>query len=474
MVFKRIGVFPKEEYEKRRWLFQNLEYVFPVRFEIRGEGEWPGLDAGIFLQGMTSLVSEAARQGLFCYVAESGESTRGEGRPREVRFTGSETLDSRLRNKVLMEWRTPGFPPLPLEAGDAVRAEVEGRPVWAARREGPLRMDLVPFAPREIAEGEGLRDQITEGEFIALLPLVHFLREVAGKDGWRNPPLRGSIILDDPNLHWSSYGFARFAELARHAEEHNHHVSMAMIPLDGWFAHPGARRVFREQSARISLIMHGNNHTYEEFMMPMPGGVCTAYIAQALRRVETFEKRWRVPVGRVMVPPHGRSSQEMLRAMLAAGVEAMISDVPHPWRPVDSRNPPEMPTARWEPAEMVVGGFPIIPRFCMLSFPYDEIILRGYLDLPLIFAGHQWDLAWGLDILTERADQTNSLGPVRWMSPADIARTNYATRRNGCTLQIKLYSRRVRVPIPDGVNAIEVTTPLVHGEPVDELIFCGE
>ena len=243
------------------------------------------------------------------------------------------------------------------------------------------------------------------------------------------------------------YGFARFAN-ARHAEEHNHHVSMAMIPLDGWFAHPGARRVFREQSARISLIMHGNNHTYEEFMMPMPGGVCTAYIAQALRRVETFEKRWRVPVGRVMVPPHGRSSQEMLRAMLAAGVEAMISDVPHPWRPVDSRNPPEMPSARWEPAEMVVGGFPIIPRFCMLSFPYDEIILRGYLDLPLIFAGHQWDHA-GLDILMT-GGQTNSLGPV-----ANRRRTSRGPtmpRAATAALQIKLYSRRVRVPIPDGVT----------------------
>ncbi|MFB3787160.1 MAG: hypothetical protein ACE15F_12415 [bacterium] len=474
MTVKCVGVFPQEEFDKRRTFFQILELVFPLRFEGRGEGEWPGLDAGIFLQGMSGMVSEAARQGLFCYVAISAESGPGKGRPREVRFTASESLDSRLRNKVLTEKKALEFPPLPVESGDAVRAEVEGRPVWIARRNGALRMDLVPHAPREIAEGEGLRDQIAEGEFIALLPLVHFLREVAGEECWRNPPLRGSIILDDPNLHWSSYGFARYAELARHAEEHHYHISMAMIPFDGWFAHRGARRVFREQAARISLIMHGNNHTYEEFMQPMPREACDSYIAQALRRVETFERRWGVPVGRVMVAPHGRSSLEMLRAMLTAGIEAMISDVPHPWRPMDSRNPPEMPTARWEPAEMVVGGFPIIPRFCMLSYPYDEIILRGFLDLPLIFAGHQWDLAWGLDILTERAEQTNSLGPVRWMSPAEIARTNYATRRRGGTLQIKLYSRRVRVSIPEGVNAIEVTTPPVHGESVDELLFCGE
>ena len=103
MVFKRIGVFPKEEYEKRRLLFQNLEYVFPVRFEIRGDGEWPGLDAG-FSPGMTSLFQPPG--GIFCYVAKVEKAPAGKGGAR-VRFTGSETLDSRLRNKVLMNGTLP-------------------------------------------------------------------------------------------------------------------------------------------------------------------------------------------------------------------------------------------------------------------------------------------------------------------------------------------------------------------------------
>lgn len=474
MAVKMVGVFSPEEYESRESLFGNLEKVFPVKFESRSLGMWSGLDGGIWFSDQPAIAQEAARQGLFCYVIARGGTNSENGRSREIRFTASEGLDSRLRNQVLSERKSQEFPPLPVEEGDTVRATVEGRPVWTARRKGPVRMDFVTHAPRNPAEGECLRDQLTESEFMSLLPLVHYLRELAGEEAWQYPPLRGSIILDDPNLHWSSYGFARYAELARHAEAHDYHISMAMIPFDGWFAHPGACRLFRERADRISLIMHGNNHTYEEFMQPMSADVCDAYIHQALRRIEKFESRTGVRVGRVMVAPHGRSSQEMLRAMLSAGVEAMISDSPHPWRPIDSRNPPEMPTARWEPAEMVVGGFPIIPRFCLLSYPNEEIVLRGFLNLPLIFAGHQWDLAWGLDILEERAGQVNALGSVQWMSPADIARTNYATRRRGSTLQIKLYSRRVRVTIPEDVNTIEVTTPRVHGEPVDELIFCGE
>lgn len=473
MADKKIGVFPPEDYESRESLFDTLEKVFPVKFESRSSGMWSGLDGGIWFSDQPVPVQEAARQGLFCYVIAGGTHPET-GRSHEIHFTASEGLDSRLRNQVLTERKSREFPPLPMEEGDAVRATVEGRPVWTARRKGAIRLDFVTHAPRNPAEGECLRDQITENEFMALLPLVHYLRELAGEGAWQYPPLRGSVILDDPNLHWRSYGFVQYADLVRHAEAHDYHISMAMIPFDGWFAHPGACRLFREHADRISLIMHGNNHTYEEFMQPMPANVCEAYIHQALSRIEKFESRTGVGVGRVMVAPHGRSSQEMLRAMLGSGIEAMISDSPHPWRPVDSRNPPEMPTARWEPAEMVVGGFPIIPRFCLLSYPNEEIVLRGFLNLPLIFAGHQWDLAWGLDILEERAGQVNALGSVRWMSPADIARTNYAFRRRGDTLQIRLFSRRARVMIPEGIQTIEVMTPRVHGQTQDEMIGCGD
>ena len=54
--------------------------------------------------------------------------------------------------------------------------------------------------------------------------------------------LAAAFLVDDPNLHWTSYGHLSYPEIVRHANEHDYHVAMAMVPIDTGAAHPAAAR----------------------------------------------------------------------------------------------------------------------------------------------------------------------------------------------------------------------------------------
>src|SRR5208283_5127567 len=104
--------------------------------------------------------------------------------------------------------------------------------------------------------------------FLEMLPLLQWLREICAGASPVGPPLRACFIFDDPNLHWPRYGFVDYRQLAAQAEKENYHVSFATIPVDAWFTHSGTAGIFREHRSRLSLLIHGNNHTKRELARP--------------------------------------------------------------------------------------------------------------------------------------------------------------------------------------------------------------
>ncbi len=139
---------------------------------------------------------------------------------------------------------------------------------------------------------------------------------------WQDAPTRASFIIDDPNLHWPSYGHVRFPELALDAAENGYHVAFGTIPLDAWLVHPGVARLFRENRHVLSLLVHGNDHLREELNRPRSDREALALLAQALQRVTALERRAGVGVSRVMVAPHGLCGEQMMRAMLLTASRA--------------------------------------------------------------------------------------------------------------------------------------------------------
>jgi hypothetical protein len=369
-----------------------------------------------------------------------------------------------LRGQSISESVRAAEPPL-----DPVRdvgsrfalASVAGEPVWWRFGEEAAAQGASSYPLAELREGEALRDHLCAGCFMGLLPLVCFLGQLLGADGWTPPPLRASFVIDDPNLHWSSYGFLKYGELVAHAARHGYHVGFATIPLDGWLVNRRAAALVAENPAALSLLMHGNDHVARELGRLSTAAEAEAAIAQALRRIAVLERRSGIAVQRVMAPPHGACSEAALRAMFALGVEAACISRPYPWR---DALPAPTALAGWHPAELVAGGLPVLPRY-PIGHPREDLALRALLGQPLILYGHHGDFAQGLDLFAQAAGDINGLGDVRWGPLGRIARGNYATRRVGEILHVRMYARRVELEVPVGVRALRIVAQTPYGGP---------
>jgi len=460
-----------------------LEQVFPVRFESAGPVELHSADAVLAL-GPASLPTALADLPRLMLPSsaprrDSGDMRQGgayepvAGTHRSVAGTHAEVADTHrpivagalttvllsnesalaqpLRGRAIAESAPAGELAL-MPAGATVLASVDGEPVWWEIGKDATALAASAYPLPGLYDGEALREHLRAGRFMGLLALVHFLERVLGKDGWRPPPLRASFIVDDPNLHWPSYGFLKYHELAEHAVRHGYHMGLATVPLDGWLADRRVTSLLARNAAVLSLLMHGNNHVASELGNPNTDVEASPPIAQALRRIAAMERRHGVTVERVMIPPYEDCSQAALRAMFRLGIDAACHTLPYPWR---QGLPAATPLAGWHPAEMVAGGLPVLPRY-PLGAPVEELALRALLGQPLILYGHHEDFAQGLDILAQATHEIGGLGEVQWGSLGWIARGNYATRRLDGTLLVKMHARRISVDVPAGVRELRM------------------
>ena len=454
----RIGVFPPAELEAERLLFSALETVFEARFVAGAQADGPPCD-GYIVIGASAVLDrpDTARFRALRFM----RPTHREDVVGTVAFHDSDALDPRLRGRKLTDrhaycGRSVGA------GGSVLASDPDSNPLWVKRLSEHSEVDEVAVAPPHLLEGEALRDHLVPGRFLALLPIVHFLRELSRglNDNWGPPPLRATFVIDDPNLHWGSYGRLDYRHLAAHARTHGYHVGMATIPLDAWFVYPPTARLFRSQARHLSLCVHGNDHLGPELGRPLSEKDGVAMLAQALRRTDCLESRSGVSISRVMIPPHESCSEQTLRLLMRLPFDAVSMTRPHPWISLTEQlspyaSSPDDVAAGWFPAEVREDGFPILLRRDFLEL--EEAPLRAFLDQPLIFYGHLADLADGLAPLEAFAQSINSLPDVRWCSLGEIAATNFYRRRpSSVELEVRPFARRICLPDLDGVEEVTI------------------
>jgi hypothetical protein len=456
-----VGVTPAKQLESRPRLFAALEAALPVRFEGRAADAFAGLDALLVLgDGDSAPVdSPADLPSLTLRFPEPPDP----GKALDNVCTAEEGLDPRLHGAALPDERLAAT----LQQtganlgheGATVLAACDGAPTWTRSGESE-RAFLVPA---ELGAREALRERLCDGRNAALLPLLHFLRAQTEAIRWQPPAGRASLLFDDPNLHWPSYGFVKLAELGAHAREHGYHVALATVPLDAWFAHPAALRALQESDGAISLLVHGNDHDGGELGRVATAADAVSLTAQALRRVDAFGRRTGIAVDRVMVPPHEACSQATLSGLRRCGFEAITMTRPYPWVEFEPHSwlaRPEDAGALvgWGPAEFV-EGVPVLLRHPMAGRSTAELTLRAFLDQPLILYGHHEDALGGPEALLEAVEEVNRLGPASWCSLREIAATSFETRREGSRLTIRLLTRKAKIEVPAGVDEITLELP---------------
>jgi hypothetical protein len=404
----------------------------------------------------------------------SGEEDNNEKSP--VIFSDSQYLLPALRGQQLQQCVRGG---LPATCEGEVLATAGGSLVWTTtfHPQGhgtEFAMEALPqLQPHEL-----LFDQLQSSQWTGLLPLIAFRRRITQDQGWVSPPLRACFMFDDPNLHWPTYGFLDYAVLARHAKRYDYHVAIATIPLDAWFVHSAVARLFRENTSHLSLLVHGNNHTRNELGRSYGDGTREGLVAQSLKRIARLERVSNLRVSRVMAAPHSACTADVAAQLLHQGFEAVC--ISHELLRRFNPTTEWSPLFGLEPAEFLSDGLPVIPRF-HLSPPRQRdglkdrkkctnpIIIAALTGQAIIPFGHHEDLADELNLLAETRENISRMGTeVQWCNLTRIARTNYKHRISGTTLQLKMYSRYIEVPIPAEIETVEVHRPWHRPEQAGE------
>jgi len=449
----RVAVAPATEYELRRRLFDMLGSQLEVSFESHTPGNYEGLQGLIALSGAAEAAREASLRNVSCYEVILSQPIPFAAQSA-ITFTSSAAVHRAFRGKTLADSSLITFSPV----SDSLEslAKVGDHTVWGIEQLGNQEYHRVGVDVPVFTEKDFFHNHFRELRWFAMVPLLHFVRQLLGPDGWPAPERRASFIIDDPNLHHRSYGYIDFDKLANHASAHNYHATIATVPLDAWYFDRKVVDLFQTHKKHISLMMHGVNHVADELARSYEEEDALSLLATGLRRIADLESRSGVAVARIMAAPHGAFAEFIADLMARLGYEAACVSIGS--------------LLRWNPEKLwpTNFGFSIAQPLGSLGFPVfhrigiseTDIRLRTFLGQPVIVATHHQDCVSNFARLESMANIINETPNVQWMGIEDISRTNFVSKTIKGMHQIWPYSRRFKVPLSQEVTDVQICRSL--------------
>jgi hypothetical protein len=458
---KRVAVAPAAEYELRRRLFDIFSSQLEVTFEPHTPGDYQGLHGLIALHGGADAAREALLHNISCYevvllqpIPVAAQSS--------ITFSSSSPVHRAFRGKTLADSSLINFSQVP-DSFESL-AKVCEQTVWAVKQQGAQQHHRVGIDVPVVAEKDFFHNHFRERCWFALVPLLHFLRQFLGLDGWPAPESRASFIIDDPNLHHRSYGYIDFDKLANHAAAHNYHATIATVPLDAWYFDRKVVDLFQTHKKHISLMMHGVNHVADELARSYKEQDALSLLATGLRRIADLESRSGLTVARIMAAPHGAFAEFMADLMVRLGYEGACVSVGS--------------LLRWNREKLWRAdlGFSMAQPLGSLGFPVFHRIglsetdarLSAFLGHPVIVTLHHQDCVSNFARLESMANIINSVDAVQWMGIEQISETNFISNMHNETLRIWPFSRRLAVPLAPEIAEVEICpSPYSAGFTID-------
>jgi hypothetical protein len=117
-----------------------------------------------------------------------------------------------------------------------------------------------------------------------------------------------------------------------------------------------------------------------------------------------------------------------------------------------------------------VAGLPVIPRFALSGNCRNDILIAALLRQPIVARAHHQEVAAGYGLLDETASFVNSLGAVAWRDMNSISRSLYARKTDGRRECVRMFSKRVCLPVPEGTNQVQVERPWLD-DSAEEVVF---
>ena len=264
--------------------------------------------------------------------------------------------------------------------------------------------------------------------FSSAAPFILFFSYAAGDHGWHLDGYYANLTIDDAWLT-QPYGRLDYPGLLAEMQKHNFHTTIAFIPWNFDRSEPDVATLFRSQSERFSVCIHGDDHDHREFGSYARNSLRdqTARVKQSIARMERFHTLTNIPYDRFMVFPQGVAPQETFAALKRYGFSGTANSLNVPL----GVNFPAEPTFVLRPFTVRYAGLLSLSRYpASEDIPRNEIAIHSFLGNPLLFYGHEDLFQRGIDAFDGVADVVHQVQPdTRWASLGEIARHSHLVRR---------------------------------------------
>ncbi|MHC2463455.1 hypothetical protein [Bradyrhizobium embrapense] len=274
--------------------------------------------------------------------------------------------------------------------------------------------------------------------FAGAVPIVMYLKWAFRDVCLAATETSACLIIDDPPL-WPRYGLLDFDELLQLADKLTFATTVAFIPWNWRRTNRRTVAAFRESKGRLSVCVHGCDHTRGEFaarsLELLDKRLKTARLRmQALRNTTALDHE------DVMVFPQGAFSPEAASALKRNGFIAAVNTEVAP-----ANDAPNGTTVAdlWSVAIVRYGSFPIYTRR-YIDHGIENFAFDGILGKPCFIAGHH-DLLRGHG--SELAAFLRQLAALRWTlrwRPLEEAVCrSYSIRPNGEAIAVRMFAERL-------------------------------
>lgn len=264
------------------------------------------------------------------------------------------------------------------------------------------------------------------------------------------------LIVDDPPLK-PRYGFLKYQDALQLMDEHNFTTTVAFIPWNWRRTDARTVRLFQEHPNRLSLCVHGCDHTAKEFA-ERSSAVLNKRINVASNRMRLFRRRTQLRQDDIMLFPQGAFSAGAARALKLNGFVAAANTEVVPVHKDESNTTVGDLLGL---AIMKYASFPLFTRR-YLAHGVENFAFDGLLGKPCFIAAHHDDFAGDARTLLQVIAKLNSLKwNLRWRSLGNAIARSYSIRHAEGEQCVEMYGTSLSY---NNLHALSQPTTFVKEE----------
>jgi hypothetical protein len=302
--------------------------------------------------------------------------------------------------------------------------------------------------------------------FSSIVPITIFLKDAFPDAMPPNRSANAAFIVDDPALKLR-YGFLDFASVLSSMKRHRFATTIAFIPWNWRRTNPKTAGVFLNNPDSYSLVVHGCDHTSNEFGTASVSAL-NHKVKVGVRRVKGHLERTGVRVSPIMVFPQGVFSPEAAYVLKCNNFIAAVNTDVNPAGDAQTEV-----RELWKIAIMKYASFPIFTRRYM-SHGLENFAFDAFLGKPCLLVAHHEVFKDNGRELIGFIDALNTLaGGLKWGSLEAAVRRSFASRLEDGSLHVEMFASEMVLDGETCAGRVRVTKTETDPASIRRVMYDG-